>query len=322
MSDYLHRYKREIIEEILTRDKNFFAANNLEFNIFKYTSLFAVFTFTLQVAILVIQNLYGVAYFTIPQVLFAFLSIAGFIFLIQLYLGLTSVIRKSTNKKGSFIKYYKCEKCDYDSFSSTDSTIHIISHTDHSFIGKLVLVKSFSQKLYSTSLNKILHSLGVHKEDAQDSVFITSTESDVRIKDKMERTNFFTKKTILSLLIIILIVISYTSYLYFQFKSLTLVIIVPIMFFGLTQYGVQLITRETSKDENHKIYLLLIEIKGLNKLESLKVRFELFSVGRLYWEYVKKNGIEGPIDTLNGPLYIVNKLITNKFAELIEVNSD
>ena len=54
--------KKEIIEELLYKDRNFFSSNNPEFNIFKYTSFFAVLTFTFQFIIVIINSFRGFGY--------------------------------------------------------------------------------------------------------------------------------------------------------------------------------------------------------------------------------------------------------------------
>ena len=101
--------KKEIVEELLFKDRYFFSQHSLEFNIFKYTSLFAAFIFTFQFIIIMIQNSYGLLYLTYGQFLLLLSGLAGVTVLIELYFGLTLAIRKSIhNKKGVYLRQYNC----------------------------------------------------------------------------------------------------------------------------------------------------------------------------------------------------------------------
>ena len=59
MEDPDYVLKKEIVEQLQLSNKNFFTGSTLEFKIFKYTSFIAVYTFTIQIVLVLIQYFNG-----------------------------------------------------------------------------------------------------------------------------------------------------------------------------------------------------------------------------------------------------------------------
>ena len=311
---------KEIVEELLYKDRYFFSQHSLEFNIFRYTSLFAVLTFTFQFLIIVIQNFYGLVYLTYSQLLLLFSSLAGMVVLIELYFGLTQAIRKSVHdKKGVYLRQYICGNCGFTSYSEFYSNLHIVSYPDHTLKGNQILIKLERLNLFPRFLRFLFNNRRRKLKKLNDPELTILSESDRRLKNEITEGQDPIKFGVIGVILLILLAVAYLSYEYLLLKSIILTIFTLVIIFGpiflvSTYTGIAL-----ANEDIDSIYLFKMVLTNQKERETLKIRFKYFKVGTLYWKHVKKGPGMEQIETQDGPLYIINKIVLNKFGELIEV---
>ena len=324
MEDMKYHYERELVEEILLGDKDFFSDHSLEFNIFKYTAIFAVYTFTIQIVLLLIQNVYGLNYFSYGQAFILFFGIAGVVALLELYRGLTRTIKRSTVKKKIYAKYFRCEKCDFFTFSQFNSTLHILSKPYHSIDAHLIMVrgnKPNSPVFKLERLKKIFsHSDKVDFRGLESGGVIV-TSSNHRIQDELKEKPTVSKTRLAEIMLFVLFFLGYVFYIHSLHISLTIVAVFLIVIF-LLFFSENFITviEDVKEDDDTTVHLLFLQISGLDTSKIPNVSFNLFSCGRLYWDHVKKENIKESIETPKGPLFLIETMVLNRFEELIEVN--
>ena len=320
MTDLTPSQQKEIVEEILINDKDFLSLHRIELNLFKYTSLFAVFAFTFEFMFQFIQNFYGLSYFTFGQLLLSSFGLIGILVLIALYVGLTMAIRRSLHGKGAPLKHYYCESCNYNSFSSFSSTLHIVANPEHTLNGHLIMVKYSRMKFTKSLLISLLKLVKRRLKESYDPELVIFSESDRRIKHEISKNHKYLIKFIMWTMILALSVIFPVIIDYSILKSLVLAIQLTILTFGCVFIASLIIAFALVEGNTNFVYILKIKSRDVNKTKSEQIRLQLIKVGRKYWEHVKKGADLEQIDAEMGPLYIIGKVVLNKYGELIEVS--
>ena len=311
--------QKELVEEILATDNNFLSLHNLELNIFKYTSLFAVFTFTFQIIILVIQNFYGLFYLSYGQFLLLVSGLIGITILLELYLGLTSAIRRSLHSKGIHLKRYCCERCDFNSFSSMFSSVHMVTNPAHSLEVQLILVKYSRMNFSLIGLESLVNPTQKRLREFNDPDLTIYSESDWRIRKEMSDGIRSLSGLVFSIFFPIAVISIFIGLDYFILKSLVLAIYVVTLIFGSFMIVNWVIAYALANGEEDSVHLLKVKLKSSDKPSKKQIRLKLFKVGREYWEHVKKGADIESIDTEMGPLYLIDKIVLNRFGELTEI---
>ncbi len=313
--------KKEIVEELLSKDMDFFSRHSLEFDIFKYTSLFAVFTFTFQFIIILIQNFYGLPYLTYSQFLLLFSSLVGMMVLIELYFGLTLAIRKSIhNKKAVYLRQYNCRSCAFTSYSEFSSNLHIVSHPDHTMTGNQILIKFERLNLFPRFLRFLDNNRHRKLKELYDPDFTILSGSDWRIKNEITEGHNENKFRLIGAVSLILISLIFFVYEYSLLKSLILVVLAFVTVFGSIFLATSYISIAIANEDIDSVYLFKMDLIEQREKGNPKIRFKYFKVGSVYWKHVKKKPGIDRIETQDGTLYIIDKIVLNKFGELIEVN--
>jgi len=314
--------KKEIIEELLYKDRNFFSSSNPEFNIFKYTAFFAILTFTFQFIIVMIKSFDGLSYLTYSYSLVFELSIIFIIALIELYYGLTYAIRKSYhNRKGVYLKLYKCRSCDFISYSEFYSNLHIVSHPDHMLNDNQILIKyeNFSYRPWFLRISVISKRNRIDKNS--DSEFAVQSESDRRNRNEIKRSKWDLVLLIGVILILISIISAYLYLAYSLYRSLE-IIIIPLIAFATGLIVRSYIQNALTNEDMKNVYIFKVELVDQEKKGNPYIIFKYVKMAPSYWEWVDKNGEMKPIEVQDGELYIVDKIVLNKFAEIIEVSHE
>jgi len=310
--------KKEIIKELLYKDRNFFSNSNPEFNIFKYTAFFAVLTFTFQFIIVMVNSFNGFGYLTYFQSPAFGLSIIFIFSLIELYIGLTHAIRKSYhNRKGIYLRLYKCRNCDFTSYSEFYSNLHIVSHPDHILNDNQILIKydinSFIPWFFG--LSAIIKRKRMEKNYDQD--FIILTDSNQRIIHEIKGNKRYLA-ILIGLILSITIMSVHLYYIRFIFMSLEAVITFLIPFFtGLIIWSYITIAILNEYAEN--VYVLMLKLEYQEEQENPYIKLKYVKLPSGYWEWVKKKSEMKPIEVQDGELYIVDKIVLNKFWEIVGV---
>jgi len=312
--------KKEITEELLYKDKNFFSGSNLEFKIFKYTSLFAIITFIFQSIIVLVKSFhmfYVLNYLTYSQYIVSEFGIMFIIGLVELYYGLTYVIRKSShNEKGVYLRLYKCRSCDFTSYSGFYSNLHIVSHPDHTLKYDQVLIKYQKYDFRPWFLKRpIIISRRKRLEKSYDPEFTVTSGSDRRISKELKSSKQ-NNGNFIGFILWIFITSAFICLLYSSPKSLiAYLIIIIVIFLFITSY----ITIENVSGDGDIIYVLMIDLVYQGEKGNPNIKFECYKIGTSYWDYVKKEGIMEPIEVQDGELYIVDKIVVNRFWEIIGI---
>lgn len=270
-----------------------------------------------------IQNFYGMLYLTYSQFLLLFSSLIGMIVLIELYFGLTLAIRKSIhNRKGVYIRQYICRNCDFTSFSDFYSNLHIISHIDHTLKGNQILIKFERLNFFPSFLRFLVNRGNRRLNELYDPDFTILSKSERRIKNEITEGVKEKKVSLVAMILLIIIALAFFVYEYSLSKSLILVILTFAIVFG-SMFIVSSYTGAALVNEDiDSVYLFKMNLKGQKENGNSKIRFKYFKVGPLYWKQVKKKPGMEHIETQDGPLYIIDKIVLNKFGELIEVNPE
>ncbi len=321
MGEIDYRTKREIIEELLYKDRYFFSEHDSEFDIFKYTALFAVLTFTFQFVIVIMDNLYGLSYLTFSQLLLSMSSLVFMVALIQLYFGLTRAIKKSTHrKKGVYLRLNSCRNCDFTSYSEFNSNLHIVSYPDHTLTSKQIFV-AFERYNKPPFLRFSVISRQSKLKELYDPDLTILSGSDRRIESEITDGHGWINanvKVAIAMILFGLVVLAALTFLYFLFKStlLTISMLLIIVFCLLISTYVE---TELVKGDITSVYLCKMNLIDREEKRNPKITFKFYTVGSSYWEHVKKETVMDPIEVHDGSLYIIDKIVLNKFGELTEV---
>ncbi len=310
--------KKEIIKEILYKDRNFFASSNPEFSIFKYTSLFAVLAFTFQSIIVMINIFSGFGYLTYIQSLEVELLSIFILSLVELYTGLTHAIRKSYyNRKGVYIKLHKCRSCDFTSYSEFYSNLHIVSHPNHTLTDNQILIKYDKNSLIPWFFGLLAISKRKRLKKNYDRDFIILSESHQRFRTEIKGNKKYLV-SIISLILSITIIPVYLYFIYSVFMSLEAVITSLITFFiGLIVLVYIFIAIMNEYAEN--VYVLMLKLEYQEEQENPYIKLKYVKLPSGYWEWVKKKSEMESIEVQDGELYIVDKIVLNKLWEIIRV---
>jgi len=315
-----YRTKREIIDELLYKDRNLFSEHDLEFDIFKYTALFAVLTFTFQIIISMIKNFYGLSYLTYSQFLIFIFSLLFITTLVELLVSLIYIIKRKSfhDKKSVYLRSYDCRTCNFTSCSEFYSNLHISSHPDHTLRYNQVLLefKRFNRPWF---LRLLVVNRQKKLKELCDPDFTILSESNRRIKDEITETHEWNKAHLIMKIILIFIVIFSIFSLYYlnvMYRS-PLIMFASIITFSFS-FVVDFYIFLTLIDVD---YVYICKIYQIDRKEkgNPNVRLKFIKVSSLYWKYVKNKPEKEPIETLDGPLHIVDKIVLNKFGEPIEV---
>lgn len=324
MSENLYITKKEIIEELVYKDRNFFSSSNSEFNIFKYTSFFAVLTFTFQSIVVMTKSFNGLSYMTYRQFLVIDLSIIFIIGLIELYYGLTCAIRKSYhNGKGVYLRLYKCRSCDFTTYSEFYSNPHIVAHPDHILKDKQILIKynKYNCRPWFLRISVISRRNTIDKNS--DSEFAVPSDSTWRITNEIKGSKQ-NKARLIGVILQIPIISAWVYgayYLYSLFRSPEIVMayLITIGIFLLIDIYIML---AVTKEDMDNVYVLKLDLIDHGEKRNPYIKFEYVKMAPSYWECVEKKSKMEPIEVQDGELYIVDKIVLNKFAEIIEVSHE
>ncbi|AGO61372.1 MULTISPECIES: hypothetical protein [Ferroplasma] len=321
MSENGYITKKEIIEELLYKDRNFFSSNNPEFNIFKYTAFFAVLTFTFQFIIVIINSFRGFGYLAYSHSLVFELSIIFIIALIELYYGLTHAMRKSYhNGKGVYLRLYKCMSCDFTSYSEFYSNLHIVSHPDHTLKDNQILIKyeNFNYRPWFLRISVISRRNRIDKNS--DREFAVQGESDLRNSEEIKGSKWDLVRLI-GVILLISIIPVYLYWVYSLYRSPEIVI-VSLIIFGTGLMIRSYIQIALMNEDIKNVYLFKVELVDQEEKGNPYIIFKYVKMAPSYWEWVEKKSEMEPIEVQDGELYIVDKIVLNKFAEIIEVSHE
>ncbi|BAB59870.1 TVG0735005 [Thermoplasma volcanium GSS1] len=317
MSENQYITKKEIIEELLYKDRNFFLNNNPEFNIFKYTAFFAVVTFTFQPIIVMVNIFSAFSYLIYIQLLEFQLSFYFIIALIMLYIGLTRAIRTSYyNRKGVYLRLYKCRICDFTSFSEFYSNLHIVSHPDHTLKYNQILIKYAKEpkKTWFTRLSTISKRKRLEKNYDRD--FIILSKTDQRNENEIKGGKWLQVRSV-GIILSIIILQAYIYYSYSLFRSPEIIIGTLIIFgiFYIICFYI-FIQLNTQDVENAHIFKLELEYK--QEQENPYIVFHHAKIDLSYWKSINKKLKLKPIEVQDGELFIVDKIVINNCGEIID----
>ena len=324
MQDKIYQIKKEIVEELLARDKNFFTGLTLEFNVFKYTAIFAAYTFIIEVILTLAQNFHSLSKFPYDLFFISLFGTVGIVALIELYKGLIGVIRAVSMKKYGYIWYFSCQKCDFFTFSQFMSIAHTLQIPDHTMTSQQIIVKGNEQKssIYKFGLLKNImpRSAKIDLNDIDQSSIVASN-SVRRIKDELQ-DKYDIARNILFWIgpFLIVPVLSFALYYIIHFPLIIGVLFTSIISLFLYWNSVIITMEEVREEGNHSVFLLFLKIDGIEGAVRPVVSFDLFSSGKEYWEHLEKGHLTDPIDTIRGPLYLIDSLLLNKYNEPIGVN--
>ena len=318
MSENEYIRKKGIIDELLYKDRNFFSSSNPEFNIFKYTAFFAVVTFTFQFIIVMVNSFSVFGYLTYFQSPAYGLSIIFILTLIVLYIGFTYAIRKSyRNRKGVYLRLYKCRSCDFPSFSEFYSNLHIVSHPNHTLNDNQILIKYDKNGFVPWFFGLSVISKRKRLEKNYDRDFIILTGSYRRIRYEIKGN----KRYLVSLIVVILLIAMTPFYLYHIYsisRSPEILVAYLILFFTSFIICAYITSAVKNEDVKH-VYVFKLELEYQQKLNTPYIIFKYVKMAPWYWEGIEKKSEMEPIEVQDGELYIVDKIILNKFAEIIDV---
>ena len=318
MSENEYITKKEIIEEMLYKDRNFFSSSNPEFNIFKYTAFFAVVTFTFQFIIVMVNSFSDFDYPTYFQSPAYGLSITFILTLILLYIGFTHAIRKSyRNRKGVYLKLYKCRSCDFSSFSEFYSNLHIVSHPNHALTDNHILIKYDKNSIIPWFFGLLSISKRKRLKKNYDQDFIILSESHQRIRTEIKGN----KKYLVSIIVVILsiaIIPFYLYHIYSVFRSPEILVAQLILFF--TSFIIcAYITIALKTEDVNNVYIFMLKLEYQEEQENPYIKLKYVKLPSGYWGWVEKKSEMKPIEVQDGELYIVDKIVLNKLWEIIRV---
>jgi len=321
VSKNLYITKKEIIEELVYKDRNFFSSSNSEFNIFKYTSFFAVLTFTFQSIVVMTKSFNGLSYLTYRQFLVIDLSIIFIIGLIELYYGLTCAIRKSYhNGKGLYLRLYKCKSCDFTSYSEFYSNLHIVSYPEHTLKDNQILIKyeKFKCIQWFSRLSVISRRKTVEKNSDHECASLS--ESTWRITNEI----ISSKRNKPRLIDVIrqIPVIAFSAYVVYYVYSIFRspeAVIPYLILIGIFLLISNYITHAVTKEDTDNVYILKLDLVYQGEKGNPKINFQCFTMSSLYWDCVENSSEIEPIEVQDGNIYIVDKVCRNKFGEIVKV---
>ena len=323
MEDQDYDLKKEIVEQLQLSNKNFFTGSNLEFKIFQYTSFFAVYTFTIQIVFVFIQYFNGNGFLNFFQTISLNLGILGLVVVLILYFELNKLIRRSSSSKKEYLRNYFCETCNFYSFSNANSTFHAISNPNHLIKERTFLFPSNVQNLSNHTWD-IFGILSMHLRKSKDNnvedfgEIFTGSEQRVRI----EKESVSIRLLIFAILMFAGILLLH--YIVIHISSLILLSIIPLIFSSIAALIITgfIAVQEAAEDDDIFVYLMVMKLTVQGRAKEPKVKFKLYTCGRVYWNNINKRKLADPIDTPKGQLYLIENVIWNKFGELIGVNFD
>jgi hypothetical protein len=276
--------KKDLVREILLKDPIFFGSSKLGFNIFKYTSFFAVYAFLIQIVLATSEYFAAGIYYNIYGIILLFMILlATFIFII-LYIEYNFIIKKSAFDRIIYINNFTCKNCDFFSFSSAESIVHFLSNRTHKAIERSYIMRQDKSKESISAKYRRELSKGVNEERN----FI------------IERILVFIGGDFLLFLIS----------LYFDLSAYLLLAANILLVFVLSIVMVlEHIKREKENEtENSRVMQLKINHISKKNLSMPEISFELFACGSQYWERVEKINLDEPIITPEGFLYIIDDM--------------
>ena len=324
MEDQDYALKKEFVEQLLLSNKNFFTGITLEFKIFRYTSFIAVYTFTIQIMLLLIQYFNGDGFLDYIQIVSFFFGSLGLVFLLILYFGVNKIISLSTSSKKEYLRSYSCETCNFHSFSNGNSTFHAISNPNHLVKEHIILQHSKFQNLSNSTWavfkKRSIKMKETKKSGAEDYGEII-TDSAQRVFIRKEPVNI---KPFISF-ILMLIGFYILDYVLFRANHTVL-----LLWFIMTVVSVTLsyiiirftVGEELVEKDDIFVYMMIMRLTKQSPDKTPEVDYKLYTCGIEYWNNIKKGRLGDPINTPRGPLYLLENMVWNKFGELIEVNFD
>ena len=246
------------------------------------------------------------------------LSVIFIFSLIGLYIGLTHAIRKSYhNRKGVYLRLYKCRSCDFTSYSELYSNLHIVSHPNHTLNDNQILIKYDKNSFRPWFFRLSVISRRKRLEKNYDRGFIIPTGSNQRIRNEIKGNKKYWVRLIGVILSITIIPVS-LYYIYSIFMSPENVITHLIPFFtGLIIWSYIIIALKNEDVKN--VYVFKLELEYQRKQDNPYIIFKYVKMAPSYWECVDNKREMEPIEVQDGELYIVDKIVLNKFAEIIGV---
>lgn len=324
VEDNIYQIKKEIVEELLAKDKNFFTGLTLEFNVFKYTAIFATYTFIIEVILTFVQNFYSLSNFPYLLLFLTLFGIVGIVGLTELYHSFTGLIRAVSMKKYAYIWYFSCQKCHFFTFSQFKSIIHTLQKSDHSVSSRQIIVKGNEQRSSNHKFwllkNIMPSSSKIYPKDIEQSYIVTSN-SVRRIKDELN-SKYHVVMNILFWISPFMIVPILSLSLYYTLHLPLIISVLLLSAISLTLYWKDYIVvkEEVKQEGNHSVFLLFLKIDMIESSVIPTVSFDLFSSGKGYWDHLEKGNLGNPIDTIKGPLYLIDSLLLNKYMEPIGIN--
>ena len=276
--------KKDLVREILLKDPVFFSPSKLEFNIFRYTSFFAVYAFLIQIVLATSEYFAAGIHYNIYDIILLFMILlATFIFII-LYIEYNFIIKKSAFERIIYIKNFTCKNCDFFSFSSVESIVHFLSRKTHTAIEHIYIMRQDKSKESISAKYRRELSKGVNEE-----------------------RNFIIERILVFiggdfLLFLISLYFGLSTYLLLAANILLVFVLSIVMVF-------EHIKRE-KENETENLMVMQLKINRISKknLSMPEISFELFACGSLYWEKVQKINLDKPIFTPKGFLYIIDDM--------------
>ncbi|QRF74884.1 hypothetical protein Thermo_00376 [Thermoplasmatales archaeon] len=198
----------------------------------------------------------------------------------------------------------------------SSSNLHIVSHPEHTLRGKQILLSFYgSKKSQSSRLSAINR-----KKKLKELYYPVSdilSGSGREIKHEMIEDRRLMKLAIIALTLTFFGVSVYLYYIYTLYRSPLIILedIIDFIVFSIISLYI-FITR--SNENIYKVYICRINLKDL-KDEGNPIEIKYTLVDLSYWKHVKKRPGMEPIQMQHGILYIVDKVVLNKFGEPIEV---
>ena len=326
MENLPHSLQSGLVDEILLKDKNFFTSRNFEFNIFRYTSIFAVFAFSIQIIVGIFGYINVTGYFTFVQFASYFISLIGLMMLLILYSGLTFVIRRTISKSTTYLKSYACEKSDYFSFSSFNSLLHSLSNIDHSIKERTVLLKqcrSIVPMQLKSFVDWFPDILKKEERSNKDEFGEKINYSGEKINGKHDKEYLPIRREIFVYLVITAIISIMAFILRYSLIGLLMLLAMFTIIFVVLSLSLNLVAKEFWKEMSDvRVYFLLIKMEEGAKQKSSLLKFKIFPCNRRYFEENLTIGyLDEKIETLKGPIYIVDTVVWNKYWQLAEINT-
>jgi hypothetical protein len=324
MEDQDYALKKEFVGQLLLSNKDFFTGSTLEFKIFRYTSFIAVYTFTIQLLLLLIQYFNGDGFLDYIQTVSFFFGSLGLFFLLILYFKVNKIIGLSTSSKREYLKSYSCETCNFHSFSNGNSTFHAISNPDHLVKEHIILLRSKFQNL-SNSPWAVFKKRSIKMKETQkggvEDYGEIITDSEQRVFIRKEPVNI--KPPVYFILIFTgLFIFDYVLF-GANHTILWLWFITTVVTLSLSYIIIRLMVGEELVEEDDIfVYMMIMRLAKQSPDKAPEVDYKLYTCGIEYWNNIKKGKLGEPIKTPKGLLYLLDNMVWNKFGELIEVNFD